>query len=209
MRKLWRETRDPGCTQPFNWVSKSIRRMNRKNAIDRWETKLANTELTPPVVPHQHGWTKDANWHSWPLCINYHPVDKANAIADCLENRFTPHNLCEENNERQVEARFQALLEAVDSNCLESIRPCDLQKLLNSLQLKEACGIDDIPNECLRHLSRRPLVHLTHLLSHCIRLSHFPTSWKESKVVAIPKPGKETTFPQNLRPTAMFFKVLF
>jgi hypothetical protein len=25
------------------------------------------------------------------------PLDKAKAIADCLENQFTPHDLCDEN----------------------------------------------------------------------------------------------------------------
>jgi hypothetical protein len=66
--------------------------------------------------------------------------------------------------------------------------------------LKKACGIDGIPNECLRHLQGRPLVHLTHLISQCIRLSHFPTSGKEAKVVvALPKPGKDPKFPKNLR----------
>jgi hypothetical protein len=80
------------------------------------------------------------------------------------------------------------------------MRPYDLQKLLNSLKLKKAYGIEGIPNECLRHLPRRPLVNLTHLINHCIRLSHLPTSWKEAKVVALPKPGKDPKFPQNLRP---------
>jgi hypothetical protein len=94
-----------------------------------------------------------------------------------------------------VEARVQALLEAVYSDPPESIRPCDLQKLLHSLKLKKACGIDGIP--------RRPLVHLTHLINHCIRLSRFPTSWKEAKVVALPKPGKDPKFPQNLRPISL------
>jgi hypothetical protein len=69
--------------------------------------------------------------------------------------------------------------------------------------LKKACGIDGIPNECLRHLPRRPLVHLTHLIIHCIRLLHFPTSWKEANVVALPKPGKDPKFPQNLSPISL------
>jgi hypothetical protein len=105
--------------------------------------------------------------------------------------------LCEENHERQVEVSVQALLEAVDSDPPEGRRPCDSRKGLNFLKLKKACGIDGIPNECLRHLPRRPLVHLTHLFNHCIRLSHFPMSWKEAKVVALPKPGKDNKFPQN------------
>jgi hypothetical protein len=66
--------------------------------------------------------------------------------------------------------------------------------------LKKACGIDGIPNESLRHLLRRPLVHLTHLFYHCFRLSHFPNSWKEVKIITLPKPGKYPKFPQNLCP---------
>jgi hypothetical protein len=132
------------------------------------------------------------------LGLKYHPLDKTNAIADCLENHFTPHDLSDENHERQVEARVQALLKADDSNPPERIRPCDLQKLLNSLKLKKACGTDGIPNECLRHLPRRPLVHLTHLINHCFQLSHFLAPWKEAKVIALPKPCKDPKFPQNL-----------
>jgi hypothetical protein len=33
-----------------------------------------------------------------------------------LENQFTRHDLCDDNHERQVEARVQALLETVDNN---------------------------------------------------------------------------------------------
>jgi hypothetical protein len=116
--------------------------MTRKKALELWETKLANTELKPPsILPiaksfiNRDGPRAPTAIHG-PLGLNYHPVDNANAIADCLENQFTPHNLCEENHERQVEARVQALFEAVDSNPSERIRPCDLQKLLNSLKFK-------------------------------------------------------------------------
>jgi hypothetical protein len=41
-------------------------------------------------------------------------VDKANVIAECLQNQFTPHDLCDENHERRVKASVQALLEAED-----------------------------------------------------------------------------------------------
>jgi len=72
------------------------------------------------------------------------PLEKANAIAYCLENRFTPHDLREENYERRLEARVQAPPEVVDDSPPE--RPCDVQKLINSLKLRKACGIDGIPN---------------------------------------------------------------
>jgi hypothetical protein len=41
------------------------------------------------------------------------------------------------------------------------------------------------------------------LINHCIQLSHFPTSWKEAKVVALPKPGKDRKFPKNLHPISV------
>jgi hypothetical protein len=43
--------------------------------------------------------------------LKFYPFEKANAIADCLEIQFTPHDLCDDNHEGQVEARVQALLE--------------------------------------------------------------------------------------------------
>jgi hypothetical protein len=94
-------------------------------------------------------------------------------IADCLENQFTSHDLCDENHKRQVEGRVQVLFTSVDDTSLGKVRPCDIHKLGNSLKLRKACVLDGIPNECLRHLPRRPLVHLTHLFNHCLRLSHF------------------------------------
>ena len=63
--------------------------------------------------------------------------------------------------------------------------------------------MDGIPNECLRHLQRRPQLHLTHLFNHCIRLSHFPSPWKVAKIITLPKPGTDPKFPQNLRPIGL------
>jgi hypothetical protein len=63
-----------------------------------------------------------------------------------------------------VEGRVQALLEAADDTHLEELKPCDMHKLIKSLKLRTAYGIDGISNECNRHLPRRPAVHLTLLL---------------------------------------------
>jgi hypothetical protein len=113
------------------------------------------------------------------------------------------HELCGDNHERWVEADVQTLLNTVDTTHPQRIRPCDVQKIIKSLKLKKACGIDGIPNECLRHFPRRPLVQLTHLFNHCFRLSSFPYSWKEAKIITFPKPSKDPKFSQNLRPISL------
>jgi hypothetical protein len=50
------------------------------------------------------------------------------------------------------------------------------------IEIEKVRDLDGIPNECLRHLPRRSLVHLTHLLvfNRCLRLSHFPKSSKRT-----------------------------
>jgi hypothetical protein len=107
--------------------------MTRKKALERWETKHANTELTPQALwpiakslTNRDGPRAPTAIHGL-LGLKYHPVDKANAIADCLEHQFTTHDLCEETLERRVEARVQALLEDADSDPPERIKPCDLK----------------------------------------------------------------------------------
>jgi hypothetical protein len=183
--------------------------MTRKKAFERRETKICNCEVTPqsiwPIAKSllkRDGPRAPTAIHGR-LGLKFFPLEKANAFADILEDQFTPHDLCDENHERRVKARVQALLEAVDNNPPETIRPYDLQKLINSQKLKTVCGIDNIPNECLRHLPRRPLVHLTHLANNCIRLSHFSKSWKEAKVIALSKLGKDPKFSQNRRPISL------
>jgi hypothetical protein len=46
----------------------------------------------------------------------FHPLEKVNAIANCLENQFTLHDLYGENHKRQVEATVRTLLEAIENN---------------------------------------------------------------------------------------------
>jgi hypothetical protein len=102
-----------------------------------------------------------------------------------------------------VEARVQTLLASVYDTLVEKVKPCDIQKLVKSLKLRKACGIDRVPNECLRNLPRRPLVHQTHLFNHCLRLPHFPKSCKDTKVITLAKPSTDPKFTPNLRPISL------
>jgi hypothetical protein len=53
-----------------------------------------------------------------------------------------------------MDTKVQSLLASVDDTPLGKVRPCDIQKLTNSLKLRKACGLDGIPNEYLRHLPK-------------------------------------------------------
>jgi hypothetical protein len=48
-------------------------------------------------------------------------LEKSNALADRLENQFTPHDLYEEKHERRMEDRLQALFEAMDDGLPKNV----------------------------------------------------------------------------------------
>jgi hypothetical protein len=121
VKKLWQETRDPTCKTAVNWVTKTIRRMTRKKLIEQWDTRLGNCGVTPRAIWPIARALLNRDAPKAPTAIHcYHslkflPYEEAKAIADCLENRFTHHDLCEEHHERWVEALVQDVLETEDT----------------------------------------------------------------------------------------------
>jgi hypothetical protein len=124
LRELWQETRDPACKPAVNWLKKTIRQMTRRKALEWWETKIGDREVTQAIWPivksliKRDGPKAPTVIHS-PLGPKYLPTEKTNMTAGGLENQFTLHDLCDENHKWWVEARVQALLEAVEDTPLE------------------------------------------------------------------------------------------
>jgi hypothetical protein len=109
--------------------------MTHTKALERWETKPGNCEVTPQALwcitkslMKRVGPKAPTAVHG-PLGITYHLNKEANVIVDCSENQFISHDLCDENHERQVETTVQALLASVDGTLLGKVRPCDIDKL--------------------------------------------------------------------------------
>jgi hypothetical protein len=50
LRKLWQKNRDPACKKALNLVTKTIRSMTRRKALERWEIKIGNCEITPQGI---------------------------------------------------------------------------------------------------------------------------------------------------------------
>jgi hypothetical protein len=90
-----------------------------KKALERWETKLANCEVTPQAIrPIAKSLTKRGGLQApsaihGPLGSLFYPIDKAKAIADCLENQFTAHNFCDCDHRQKVKTTAKALLATI------------------------------------------------------------------------------------------------
>jgi hypothetical protein len=75
--------------------------MTRRKALEWWETKVRNFEVTPQAI-----WpdVKVPITIQGPLGPKCQPTEKAKTVTDYLENQFTLHDLCDENHKRWVEA---------------------------------------------------------------------------------------------------------
>jgi hypothetical protein len=148
IRKLWQETRETAV----NWVTRNIRRMVRKRALERCETKLANCEVTPQAIwpiaksLSKTGGPKTPSAFHGPLGPMFYRIDKANKVAHCLENQFRLHDLCDCDHRRYVEAQVEALMGTVNEDFPVNFRPCEVSKEIQSLKLGKAFGFDGLPN---------------------------------------------------------------
>ena len=67
-----------------------------------------------------------------------------------------------------------------------------LTEVFKLFKSKKSPGTDGLSPMVLKHLPPEFLKHIVHLYKCLIKLNFTPTRWKESKMVFIPKPGKET-----------------
>lgn len=128
------------------------------------------------------------------------PEDKAEVLAETLEHQCRPsqQNVNLEHIE-QVEREVGQQLRLGDDDELLPTSSEEVTAIIKSLAVKKAPGPDMIPNKALKAFQRKAIAALTGIINAILRLRYFPQQWKVADVVAIPKPGKDHSLPQNYR----------
>lgn len=89
--------------------------------------------------------------------------------------------------------------------------PNEVKFAIDKYPLKKSPGFDLITAEVARCLPKKAIIHLTHLFNSVLRLSYFPTLWKFSIIILIPKPNKTPDSISSYRPISLlsfFAKIL-
>ncbi|KAI5756508.1 hypothetical protein M8J77_025578 [Diaphorina citri] len=76
----------------------------------------------------------------------------------------------------------------------------ELESVLKLLKTQSSPGPDEIHNLMLRHLPSSTKSLLLKIFNKIWKEDEFPEGWKKSILVPIPKPNKDSTLPENLRP---------
>ena len=72
-----------------------------------------------------------------------------------------------------------------------------------NLKNKTSAGLDNIPQTILKHLPDRVILQYTTIFNNALNNNYFPKTWKVAKVIAIRKPKKDPTEPDNYRPISL------
>ena len=66
-----------------------------------------------------------------------------------------------------------------------------------------ATGPGDIHYMILKRLPSESISVLCHIFNHFWQEDSFPSSWREALIIPVPKPNKDSSDPENIRPIAL------
>lgn len=209
LRKQWQKYRDANDKKELNIQTRVIKELIRQHNNDTWREKvehLNSQDLSlwrmtkallkiPDKCPSLHGTNG----------IVYSNIDKANALADTLETTFKPNNDPSDDDKIDEVERSLFNLAHLQTPIIER-ELCSPKEILGhiiKLNNKKAPGLDGVPNESLKYLSRKGITFLTKIFNSMIKHQYFSASLKKSKIILFSKPGKDPKFPQNYRPISL------
>lgn len=209
VRKLWQKHRLPSLKTKLNSMVTDIKNMIKNHLNAKWTQKLESLktedqslwQLTKRLMRIP---TKSPPLHGM-YGLAYSNQEKANALADTLESTFTPHDDPSDIDKiRQAENQIRRF-KHLESDLEEVIQttPAEIRQALDKLKTRKAPGLDQIPNAALKELSKKSVTFMAHIFNAILRWGHFPSLFKESKIIVFQKPGKDAQFPQNYRPISL------
>ena len=181
MRKSWRD-----------YVSK----LNHKTPTNKvWDmvSKITGKKVFPSIKQLK----KDGN-----------NITEVNEIANVLANNIVKNSSTENYSEKFKRHKIKAEHTALNfnTNNMEDYNaPFKMGELVDSLKKSHdtAVGPDDIHYQILKHLPECTLDTLLNIYNQIWDGGDFTTEWREATIIPIPKPGKDTTNPNNYRPIAL------
>lgn len=170
-----------------------------KSSKDLWQT-VKNIKSSP------------SDRYVGPLCRNdgtfaISSFDKADELGSAFHNNMllTFNNSTTDDIEDMVSETLSRLKQPVDDNepLIKLVRPHELTLHIRKLKVRKAPGEDRIDNILLKNLPQKAVVQLTRIFNACLRLGYYPDIWKQAKVIALKKPGKDHSLPVNYRPISL------
>lgn len=207
LRRIWQNSRQPADKNNLNRTSQQLKRMLRALRNEWFQEFTSN--LTPGKDSDYSLWKVTKNIkqpkHSIPPILTSNGnwaksnQEKSSVFAEHFEKVFKPSS-------NVTRPEITEFLEAPDQLSLPTapFRPSEVKKVvMYQLKADKAPGYDLITGRVLKELTRKGIILLTLIFNAILRLQYFPTQWKLSQIVVVPKPGKPTHIAASYRPISL------
>lgn len=107
------------------------------------------------------------------------------------------------------EVIFSSDLKADGSNGVQTslINISDVGYAFQRLNNKKSSGLDGIPNCIIKRITNINWEFFAILFNQCLNRNYFPKIWKETKVIPVPKQGKDPSDVKGYRPISLLSNI--
>ena len=142
------------------------------------------------------------------LKVNGKLITDKKQIANLLASTISNNSSSQHDSPKFQAIKMQKETKSVkfaSDNTEDYNKPFSLLELKQALQKSNdsAVGPDDIYYKLLTNLQESSLTLLLAVLNSIWESGIFLPSWREATIVAIPKPGKDSSDPDNYRPNRL------
>lgn len=209
LRRVWHNSRHSSDKKAFNKAAAELKHYLKEIKDDELKNKLEN--LNPQARNEHSLWKTVKNSKDAPQAA-HHPIklndnswakndkDRAEAFGSFLSQVFTPND-----GDAATESEMKLFLET-DMQLSPPLRCCsprEIQRAIKDLEPNKAPGFCLITAEVLKQLSRKAIVFLTQLFNAIMRIGYYPSIWKISEIIMIPKHGKPPHLVSSYRPISL------
>jgi Reverse transcriptase (RNA-dependent DNA polymerase)/Endonuclease-reverse transcriptase len=207
-KKVYLKVRNPALKTIVNRLTKQIKTDVAEHNHSQWESKVSQINPQDRSLWRLSGaLTRKA--HAIPPLtgvngIAYTDSDKANVLADTLEQTFQP------NDEPKCNAHINTVNDKVNSFLQRPVDrdfrktdAAEIKNILKQMHPKKAPGLDNVSNTAIFNLPIRAIDFIAYIINNIMLFMHFPSDMKMAKILAFPKPNKDHKLPGNHRPISL------
>lgn len=208
-RRLHQKYRQQIYKENYNYLHAKVRAAVKEHRDKLWKRKIStitdNTTMwkfigtlkgreKPPIPPllKPNG--------TWALTDQ----EKADFIATTFQSSFTLHNIGTKAAHQTTASRSRRQIPPLPNPDTEpEFTTLEVKRIVEHLNPNKAPGPDGINASALRHLPSNFIQEITDIFNQLWEQGDFPTTWKTSTIIGIPKSTRPSSNPSNLRPIAL------